>query len=684
MSNAIVGKEYLGSMEGRLASVERRLERLEAQGPPEEQLPLGESPGGQLRESPKPVLCTNAPGGNKGNQSLPLKVNGGTDQAPIDPVELARGEDDDEIEIGYVGPSSNTAFTRHISRAVLRLYIAPETGAGTGNPERLQPFQDDSMTQSARHLSSSKVAASNWRSQPQIAQDVVNLYERPSDVEAMSLIDMYFADTGLLFPYLHEETFRATYEAMKRDHWRNPQKTWLAILNVVFAVGTSMNISANWSAQDRAAMSDTYYQRALGLCERQIWQGCTVELVQCLLLMGQYLQGMQFTQTWIIHGLAVKAAFQVGLHSAERSKTLAPIDREMRKRIWTLSMTFGRPASIPESYVRLELPVAVDTDHPLSQIDTRKRNGVDLFNATICLYRVMWKVIDTLYDGNMSCDTSISIFDTGKCLIELERDLVEWERSVPGTLGLKTLQDIQSIHEDPDLQEKCGVILTLRYQNLRILAHRPILVRFLQICGDANRNDRELALLQQIGSPSIEVCIQSSREIITIANLIVQSTGTRRGLLGAWWSSLYFTFNAGLVIFACALVNQTVGFTRDSLSESLATAEHTLQVAVNALLLLDNGNKVVEKCARYLGRLAQFLSYFVSNVAVSTPSSTVRYPWMGAEHLASDLPSSSSTIIPQMSMPDFGSHQARSGMDLGGFMMESDLDFLNYFRVPPT
>jgi hypothetical protein len=60
-----------------------------------------------------------------------------------------------------------------------------------------------------------------------------------------------------------------------------------------------------------------------------------LRLVQYLLLMGQYLQGTQKSvEAWAVHGLAVKAAFQLGLHSSEASKAFSPLDREIRKRTW--------------------------------------------------------------------------------------------------------------------------------------------------------------------------------------------------------------------------------------------------------------------------------------------------------------------------------------------------------------
>jgi Fungal specific transcription factor domain len=57
--------------------------------------------------------------------------------------------------------------------------------------------------------------------------------------------------------------------------------------------------------------------------------------VQFLLLMGQYLQGTQkYVQAWTMHGLAVKAALQLGLHSQDASGVFSPAEQEVRKRTW--------------------------------------------------------------------------------------------------------------------------------------------------------------------------------------------------------------------------------------------------------------------------------------------------------------------------------------------------------------
>lgn len=51
--------------------------------------------------------------------------------------------------------------------------------------------------------------------------------------------------------------------------------------------------------------------------------------------MSQYLQSTQKSvQTWTTHGLAVKAALSIGLHSRDAMSKFPPIEQEMRKRTW--------------------------------------------------------------------------------------------------------------------------------------------------------------------------------------------------------------------------------------------------------------------------------------------------------------------------------------------------------------
>lgn len=76
-------------------------------------------------------------------------------------------------------------------------------------------------------------------------------------------------------------------------------------------------------------------------------------------------------------------------------------------------------------------------------------------------------------------------------------------------------------------------------------------------------------------------------------------------------------FNAALVMSACVLIKQRVDFNGSvlSLPDTLDISGRPLHAAVDALLLLDTGNRMVEKCAAFLNRLSQVLSSIGESVS---------------------------------------------------------------------
>lgn len=65
--------------------------------------------------------------------------------------------------------------------------------------------------------------------------------------------------------------------------------------------------------------------------------------VQFLLLVSHYLQGTESSiQTWNFHGLAVKAAYRLGLHSKRALDQYDPLGREMRLRTWHTCVLLDR------------------------------------------------------------------------------------------------------------------------------------------------------------------------------------------------------------------------------------------------------------------------------------------------------------------------------------------------------
>lgn len=103
-----------------------------------------------------------------------------------------------------------------------------------------------------------------------------SIFYLPPDQETSALIDQYFANTGLLFPYLHEETFRETYAQLKHDNAAT-RRTWLGVLNMVLAMATHASVLQMGQAE-RQKQSEAFYRRANGLCAEHVMNGASVEI----------------------------------------------------------------------------------------------------------------------------------------------------------------------------------------------------------------------------------------------------------------------------------------------------------------------------------------------------------------------------------------------------------------------
>ena len=169
----------------------------------------------------------------------------------------------------------------------------------------------------------------------------------------------------------------------------------------------------------------------------------------------------------------------------------------------------------------------------------------------------MWLVIDSLYGQNIACEKEASTTVLVSQLYPIEQRLLEWKHALPASLSILAGPTLLSGVDQPTAIGGTGqvrplsTILTLRYLNLRLLLHRPILVKFFEYQNDVTTHEEEAILLQQIGTNSISRCHRAATEIISIVH---SATGTpaMRELLGAWWFTLYYS------MISCSLTFMSV------------------------------------------------------------------------------------------------------------------------------
>lgn len=205
-------------------------------------------------------------------------------------------------------------------------------------------------------------------------------------------------------------------------------------------------------------------------------------------------------------------------------------------------------------------------------------------------------------------------------ILEGQRQLDEWRLQQLPSLGLKvcdsplSLDDVEKMDTGSIIRHRFEVVLFVRYNNLRILVHRRCLESFLdpvQTQGDTLATS-ETRLLQQMGLSSVISCVESAMSIISVVHNMSAGSGWRREFLGAWNYSLYYTFNAALVIFGSLIVASKERDRNPSAWIMVSHSRPYIDTAAEALRQLDPGNPVVERCQEYLSQLSAILDPLIS------------------------------------------------------------------------
>jgi hypothetical protein len=182
-----------------------------------------------------------------------------------------------QLMVIFIGPSSNIAFLRNISRAVARLSHASE-------PWRPSPAAHSSAGFTGSFFNTSRPSSPLPVTSGPIPE-TINIYTLPPDSVSRNLLGRYFSNTGLLFPYIHEQSFMATFDQASKDSFKGVRRTWLALLNIIFAHAVVHQLNPSTtprrdgpSAGRSAEESEIYYRKASGLCSQQIANGTGISI----------------------------------------------------------------------------------------------------------------------------------------------------------------------------------------------------------------------------------------------------------------------------------------------------------------------------------------------------------------------------------------------------------------------
>lgn len=176
----------------------------------------------------------------------------------------------------------------------------------------------------------------------------IHSYSLPPRHIADHLIDLYFTGVHCYYPWLHTGSFLNAYnqlwtsgnEQQGDKHLprvglggRNcPRALFYCALNTIFALGCEFSATTENTYK---GLSAGFMDHAYDLLRLDTLDGADISGVQTLLLLATHLQRTQFPmRCWIVTGIALRIAQEIGLECTHNTSNLSSLEIEMRRRTW--------------------------------------------------------------------------------------------------------------------------------------------------------------------------------------------------------------------------------------------------------------------------------------------------------------------------------------------------------------
>lgn len=323
---------YISSLEDRIKHLETPVSR-SMQGPQHSPLPYDPVSSGfpvQPSSSFTPALSTRSDrdqrtsfsvGDREHRSSLQESTPRGNVEAASyvkerpDGVNAMMGAVEEERPTqGFFGSSSAASFMRQIKTAVDKRVASPNQ---TTPDTTLEP--PSSLMSTRQEASPSSVPN----------------YVLPPRKMADSLMEVYWTEVFPLYPLVDSGQMRTDYAKLwTGESLESDENMLMCTFNVIFAL--SCQLADFIQPEEREASADTFFTRAKGLLHFNLWNTGSAGLIQCLLLMAQYLQSTDSAhQCWIVTGLAVRNAQSLGLHLPQTIARLPTFqEQQLARKIW--------------------------------------------------------------------------------------------------------------------------------------------------------------------------------------------------------------------------------------------------------------------------------------------------------------------------------------------------------------
>lgn len=434
-----------------------------------------------LAESSRDVSMT--PQSTKALMSGSTPSGRGTDTTPKNTDAMTGVVQDSTTSVEFFGDSSAVSFMRQINAAI-------DAQLEQSLPSK--PGSHDHPALGAELLNPNQ-------------QDLIDplSFTLPPRNFADSLLRDYHDLVWVILPIHDWTVFQAAYDSV----WLGqptaiPERPLYCLINIAFALGSQFSHAVNPTHRNKTGQ--TFWARAQLLFNPVLQDGASIEAVQCLLMMGLYLQSTcESHQCWMTIGAAVRMAQSLGLYLSSTTPQHSKGTREIEisRRVWhgcvfmdrcvhlspswlsppltssifvakhesntkrgsVLSMTFGRPSMIAGWLCNaVPLPMMIDDEYldlqvePSAKRPDGKTTAVAFFIKSLELYSIVNDSLLELYmrPGRNSTEGQ----DRLSSVLQFDGRLMQWADSIPEKIRYvpsKPQDDMVFLRQSIVLRARC-------------------------------------------------------------------------------------------------------------------------------------------------------------------------------------------------------------------------------------
>lgn len=319
---------------------------------------------------------------------------------------------------------------------------------------------------------------------------VSHLPRRKGDVD--NLLEKFLVELNPAYDSLHEESFRANYEAFWNRRWADDDLTaidlrWLSLLFMVLAFGELLDCPPRCSPEIQAEYEEAsmqyFWASRKTLVIAPTFSGESPDLVRAGLLISRYLVYVgRKNESWLTSSFAVRMAQGQGMHIDGGSWGLPPKVLETRRRVWcalyafdrSISLAIGRPYTVNDRHcMQMDVRNIWVDDKP--DVEARNTEEHPLDDPTPSVFYIyqqkLAELLGHIHDDCFGLSPLNSSYDTSEKVLSLDAALLDWAKSLPAYFRFDSTDECMD-HDRPYLSWQ-RIYLHSGYHFARITLHRP-------------------------------------------------------------------------------------------------------------------------------------------------------------------------------------------------------------------